>query len=166
MKIQAILFTLIQTQAVLCSGSTRGQTMNENYIRLNSYEHMNEVDCSAPCKTQLRLSASKTKKCLETNCGSYGTQSGFNGNEGADNVGDFPGNQNACVSHCKKLRFGPERQASCIADCDQDGSLNERANFDADKERDNNFSGNQNSCVSRCKRLRFSPERHASCVSD
>ncbi len=78
---------------------------------------------------------------------------------------DFPGESNACVFRCKRFRFSPDRQASCISDCDQEDGLVDRLKYYIEDNGDNDFPGNLSACVSRCKRLRFSPANQASCIA-
>jgi hypothetical protein len=83
----------------------------------------------------------------------------------------LPGNDNACVSRCKRLRFSHERQLACIEGCnEEDESPDQKAGFDSegDKNRGDspaNSNGQPNPCKARCMRLRFSAERQADCVS-
>mmetsp|Transcript_8675 Transcript_8675/g.13053 ORF Transcript_8675/g.13053 Transcript_8675/m.13053 type:complete len:247 (-) Transcript_8675:1191-1931(-) len=161
-RLQATLFTLLQMQAALSDGDAPRQT--------------NATDCAAQCNTKrIQRSAQKMKKCLEMNCGTfafaldtdtnnYRVDYGDGEESGADT--DLPGKPNTCVSRCKRLRFSPARQTSCITDCEQyDDGLGKRLNVDVEENKVDRFPGNHNACVSHCKRLGWSPARQDNCIS-
>ena len=125
----------------------------------------NQNDCVSRCK-RLRFSPARQESCID-DCDrgdSLEKKSNF-GAEEADEEYELQGNQNACVSRCKRLRFSPARQESCIADCDRDGSSQNRSNFGAEEADEvYEFLGNQGACASLCKRLRLSPARQSRCI--
>ena len=97
----------------------------------------------------LRFSPARQESCID-DCDRYGSserRSNFDTEE--DEEYESLGNQNTCVSRCKRLRFSPARQESCIADCKGDGSSERRSNFDAEEDEEYESAGNQNTCVSR-----------------
>eukprot|EP00579_Thalassiosira_antarctica_P003689 CAMPEP_0201905788 /NCGR_PEP_ID=MMETSP0902-20130614/56692_1 /ASSEMBLY_ACC=CAM_ASM_000551 /TAXON_ID=420261 /ORGANISM="Thalassiosira antarctica, Strain CCMP982" /LENGTH=161 /DNA_ID=CAMNT_0048439909 /DNA_START=27 /DNA_END=512 /DNA_ORIENTATION=+ len=142
MKIQAILFTLLHTKTVLSYEESQRQTSAAN--------------CSMPCMTQIRLSASKMKECLKSKCGTYGTDPNIQAEFVEDEAGDveFPDNHTACGARCERLPFSSVRQEQCIKECE----LNHSPNHKSVTEDEHNITGNPgkeqyNPCVARCKRL-------------
>lgn len=140
MKLQTIIFTLLQAQSVFSNESPSHDTFD---------------DCALPCKSQLRMNQSKLEECLKLHCG---------GNEepkGGIDV-ELLGNHGSCVSRCNRLRFSRRKQLQCIDDCDGEYSPGRRSSSATPS---GNFEDAEQ-CEARCRRLRFSHDRQLACIQD
>lgn len=142
-----------------------------------------DAACVDRCK-RLRFGPERRDQCIarcdraedgprEGSGGLYEEEEGAEENGGAD----FPtGDGAACVAHCKRLRFGPERRDQCIARCDRDEDGGPRGQSSGGFEENGAGSGSSsgaaypgkdgpvNPCVARCMKLRFSVDRRSDCV--
>merc|ERR1712216_291615 len=82
--------------------------------------------------TRLRFSRRKQDECI-VKCDqdeNSGKRSDFGADDGENNDAPVPGNGNACLSRCTRLRFSRRKQDECIAECDQYAGSRKKARSD------------------------------------